>query len=312
MKKFLIIIFLFLSNLPLTYARAEDQIRELVFRDGESSEILSSSYLPDRKNPRMYSPTNLFDGDITTVWALQNGGIGERVWFPIEENTKSITLVNGCAKTKELFKANNRVKKAVVSLWLVFFLEGDVTEIAIVKRAIALSSQYAIMLKDSIEAQNIVLPYNWKEINKEIADAKNNFKSRPVFKERKVLSEELYLNFEIADIYKGNKYNDTCISEIALPEMPVSEKKIIGNWKAVKGADREEISFSIEQEEKKFVSFLHQRPFETGSWEIKNAKLYIYYNDGTNIKKEEYSTSLKRRNLTLSKTGGIIEVYERK
>ena len=284
---------------------------ELIFRDNESSEIFASSYLPDKKNPRMYAPTNLFDGDVATVWAVENGGIGESLWFPIEDKTKSITLVNGCAKSKELFRANNRVKKAMVSVWFVIFLEGDVTEIAAVKRATALTQSHIIDLKDSIDPQEITLPFKWEEIQKKITEAKNNFLSRPAFKERKILSEELYIYFEIADIYNGSKYNDTCISEIILPDAPVSEKKITGNWKAIKGADREEISFSFEEGEKKFVSYIHQRPFETGSWEIKNGKLYIYYDGNGDNKKDEYFTSLNRRTLTLTKTGGIIEVYER-
>lgn len=287
---------------------------ELVFRDNEGTEFLASSYLPDKKNPRMYAPENLFDGDISTVWAVGNGGIGEKIWFPIHENISNISFVNGCAKNKMLFGANNRIKKALVSVWLVFFLEGDVSEIASIKRAITLSSQYAIMLKDSIEAQNVMLPYNWKEIHKEIADAKNNFKSRPAFKERKILSEELYMNFEIAEIYKGSKYNDTCLSEIVFSDVQISEKSILGNWKALKGSDSEEISFLLENGIRRFTSYLHERPFEMGSWELKNNKLYIYVNnERSDTKKIEYSATLNKRKLTLKKAdGSSVELYERK
>ncbi|MGI6086150.1 MAG: NADase-type glycan-binding domain-containing protein [Acetivibrionales bacterium] len=160
------------------------------------------------------SAENVIDGDIHTAWVeyeernnteqeekYDGKGIGE--WIKIYKKTKAkleyrkgergyytdvdigytdsmllsgIKIINGYAKSREIYLANNRVKKAEVIL-------SDGTS-------------YVFDLEDNN------LGFQTLDFGKEI--------------------ETRQVVIKILDIYEGNKYNDTCISEVELIE---AEKK---------------------------------------------------------------------------------------
>lgn len=82
----------------------------------------SSSLLPEDRN----SPLNAFDGDNSTAWAEGGSayGEGEWIWFNLSQENKvgeknpfyleEIGIVNGNAKSQDLFQKNCRVKDMTI------------------------------------------------------------------------------------------------------------------------------------------------------------------------------------------------------
>jgi hypothetical protein len=65
-----------------------------------------------------YFATNLLDGDPTTAWVegVAGSGVGETLTFrfPRRVNLDRVQLVNGYAKSEDLFLSNGRIKQMVV------------------------------------------------------------------------------------------------------------------------------------------------------------------------------------------------------
>ncbi len=134
----------------------------------------SSNLCGDGKNE--YIPKKARDLKYDTAWCegVKGSGLGEWIKFDFAEsdlfgstiNIYRILIINGLAASKELYFANNRVKKLEVE-----FSEGE-------KRIIE--------LKDGIlDYQSFVFHIKAK-----------------------------WVKLTILEVYKGKKYDDTCISEI--------------------------------------------------------------------------------------------------
>ena len=155
-----------------------------------------------------YVPENVLDGDISTVWVeneegynedekndsydedpYPGEGLGEWITiYSVEEvdlnsvstirqfyylkpmKLSGIRLINGYAKSKEIYAANNRVKKAEVILH-----DG---------------TSFVFDLKDN------TMGFQTLDFCREVTTKS--------------------ITIKILDVYKGNKFNDTCISEIEL------------------------------------------------------------------------------------------------
>jgi hypothetical protein len=138
-------------------------------------DISASSYLcGDGKNE--YIPKKAFDSKYDTAWCegVKGSGLSEWIKFDFAEsdsfgstiNVYRILIINGLAASKELYFANNRVKKLEVE-----FSEGE-------KRVIE--------LRDGVlDYQSFVFHIKAK-----------------------------WAKLTILEVYKGTKYDDTCISEI--------------------------------------------------------------------------------------------------
>lgn len=132
----------------------------------------SSSLLRDHKID--HTPNLVIDNKVNTAWVegAKGNGVGE--WIQLSSDKvatlSGIEIVAGYAKSSNLFKQNNRIKKIEIS-----FSNGT----SVVKT-----------LKDNI-----------------MGFQKINF-STPVTSK--------IVKIKILDVYKGSKYNDTCISEIKL------------------------------------------------------------------------------------------------
>ncbi len=145
---------------------------------GASSELLPKS---------LFAPANIKDNDLTTAWieGVKGDGIGETIRFFTNKSHNlgvtllidSIGIVNGYTKSPTTFRNNSRVKK----LFVRFEVDNDYDpeyKKPLVK---------PIMLLDTPEMQII------------------RFKT-PV--------KATDIEFKIAEIYKGEKYEDTAISEV--------------------------------------------------------------------------------------------------
>ncbi|HOL22980.1 MAG TPA: hypothetical protein PLQ41_09045 [bacterium] len=135
----------------------------------------ASSYLPEYKNIK-YESFYARDGKFEKAWCegVKGDGKGEWIQFNFTEwesygritNVYRILIVNGLAASKELYYANNRVKKLQLE-----FSEGQ-------KRIIE--------LKDGVMNYQIFV----------------------------VHTKAKWVRMRILEVYKGKKYDDTCISEV--------------------------------------------------------------------------------------------------
>jgi hypothetical protein len=169
------------------------------FTDAMGKLFYSSSELnkPAGNEFGEYGEQNLFDHDKNTCWAegVEGPGVGEYVYLNMPPDPAGISIINGYAKTDKTFKNNNRVKQVKISLYKLFPpKEGEVSELYTPIKVKKLSFYLIRPLKDSYAPQKIYFPKKWRAlINKK---------------------GETALKTEIFSVYKGDKYDDTCLSEI--------------------------------------------------------------------------------------------------
>lgn len=160
-----------------------------------------------------YNPKNLFDNAVNTAWAegAAGSGINEHIIFSIKEGLEKISITNGYAKNINLFKANNRVKKLKAEVAVGINKPGFATEVFTMFDAAYMDEKLEMILKDTIAPQEVKININWEKIKA--------FKEKIIqnygFKDKEKLNIIYILKLTIKDIYKGEKYNDTCITEIS-------------------------------------------------------------------------------------------------
>ncbi|WP_139957811.1 NADase-type glycan-binding domain-containing protein [Flavicella sediminum] len=147
--------------------------------------VRSSSYLKNQ-NKNSYEINNIKDFSYQTAWVegVKGYGIGEFIEFifvPKHPRVTVIKIANGYIKSKEIWKNNSRVKK--LKMYFNDVLYG------------------IINLKDVYSLQSI-------ELEKPIG-----YSERKDYKKLQTLSK-WKIKFEILEIYKGDKYDDTAITEI--------------------------------------------------------------------------------------------------
>lgn len=80
-----------------------------------SSELVEAHF----KGKYLYPPAHVLDGDFATTWAeaVKGPGLGESLSFQFAEpiSFDEIQIVNGLARTKQLYEANGRVHKLIVT-----------------------------------------------------------------------------------------------------------------------------------------------------------------------------------------------------
>jgi len=157
----------------------ENEVNYFNFR---TFQVEASSYLDNKK---AYQPENVADGDRTTAWVegVAGDGIGESLTIILDEPRKvtEIGIVPGYTKSEKLWYANNRVAKVEI------IVNGSFT---ITK---AFIDKYNSLPPTSKEAYQLVSLEGFDEIVKSI-------------------------RITLTKVYKGTKYEDTCISEILLRE----------------------------------------------------------------------------------------------
>lgn len=138
----------------------------------------TSRLAPQGKNN--YEEKNLYDYNHLTPWVegVKGYGIGEKATFTLEDVTagfRGISIVNGYSKSKVAWKNNSRVKKLKVSY------DGR--------------PMFILNLKDQMGEQH----FDFDNVLNEDDDE---------------LVRTFTVTIEILDVYKGDKYDDTAISEV--------------------------------------------------------------------------------------------------
>lgn len=212
MKKVLLIVSIFgFSN---GFLSSEDLVDDYssIFIKIYASEELASSFLKDNKyDTNRYSPGKAFDQKDNTAWVVstKNGGIGEYIYIGINidyglhyPKKSKLKIKNGLFSNKSLYYANNRIKKAKFEIYECDVLLGQ-DEIKLRNKPV-LNMTMKLDFKDEMVEQQFDIVIN---------------KPKPQVKSE---SHQYYYfgKLIITDIYKGSKYNDTCMSEIDTDIIP--------------------------------------------------------------------------------------------
>lgn len=173
--------------------------------DDYKDSIVSSSFLKEKNKPAdYYAPWKANDTNNKTAWAegKKGDGVGEKLYLmPVGKfKTKKInfSITNGYAETEKLYLANNRVKKAKLTIYEARFdICGGYYSAR--RSDLLINTSKIIELKDTMEPQKIII---------EVDDKKTQTDDKEMSKLVLFMAE-----LEILEVYKGTKYDDTCISE---------------------------------------------------------------------------------------------------
>ncbi|MBN2571261.1 MAG: hypothetical protein JXA68_03975 [Ignavibacteriales bacterium] len=179
---------------------------------------ISSSEL-DNDDPYAFGPYgvhNLFDNDLTKCWAegVSGSGIGEYFIFGIEEGVTKLRIANGYHKSKSLYENNNRVKKFKATIYVGIENYFKMTELYCFYNSVKYDQEFTISLPDEMKTHEVMFPVDWEELiafrEAVIEDYMGDY-SDPTKGE---ITVWFLLKLEIADIYKGKKHDDTCVSDV--------------------------------------------------------------------------------------------------
>jgi len=187
-----------------------------------------------------YTPEQLFDGDPGTCWveAAPGGGTGEWVLFAVNQPVEGLRLTNGFARSPTLFQSNNRLKRVKLSFVVGFTAPGLVTELDYYLYFLTDLKEVEVQLQDTPEPQSVEFSITYEEHSQLVWEALDRFSdSYPFFmreiekdlglepnmsKEQLTKEQDLIfeafgmscLRLEILEVYAGERFDDTCLSEI--------------------------------------------------------------------------------------------------
>ncbi len=175
-----------------------------------------------------YGAHNLFDSDPGTAWVegVEGHGTGEYIIVQAGKQLPvRIIIHNGYQKTERLYRMNSRPRQLKLSLHAGFYLKDDVTEIATRYRIKLIEGPVYIDMEDRMGVQDIEIPFygNWSTVWKDSLTAGFYSEYEEEIEQRKKMCPacdltphfSFFVRLEIADIYEGSDWDDTCISELA-------------------------------------------------------------------------------------------------
>lgn len=188
--------------------------------DNIKDSVVSTSFLKEKGKPGdFYAPWKVNDNDKNTAWVegVKGDGIGEKIFIKIigrmydkfKPLDITFNIINGYAQNDKFF-FNNRIKKARV---LIREGEFDICGGYYSKRQnnLIINNEKIIEMDDTIEPQIFHL-----KINEIKSQKKDNIYRSYIF----------MAELEILEVYKGTKYDDTCISEFNVKDIIEEGKKI--------------------------------------------------------------------------------------
>jgi hypothetical protein len=209
----------------------------------EQSVWASSTYCEEIRGKQVcYPPELLFDGDNGTCWveAAPGHGIGEWVLFLVNRPVQGLRLVNGFARSPSLYDNNSRIKTLRLSLLVGFTAPGLVTELDYYLYFLKDLKQAELELEDTMARQRVQFAVSYEEHEELVWQALEQFaEAHPFFmreigkdlglganisKEQLKANQDLIfevfgmscLRLEILQVYPGDRYDDTCLSEISV------------------------------------------------------------------------------------------------
>ena len=211
-KKLLVYILLFKTVFLYANSFTAKSVNDSFFdiynwKTGRSSVLIEYGYEPNE-----YEYKKIWDDDLSTAWVegAEEDGLEEWVVVAIDGDYQylsyehgilnkklNITLKinNGFCKSEATFKNNNRVKKAEITIYevpLAAYEDSRGTQ-ALDEPSVMYETE--IELKDSMEEQDFSFEVS----------PKGTFEHGSLY---------LYCQLTILEVYPGEKYHDTCISEM--------------------------------------------------------------------------------------------------
>ncbi len=206
--------------LLLVSATAKEKWLTFSLRDCCQQLYSSSSELnapEDQTKPGKYGAQNLFDGSPETCWAegKTGSGIGQNILVALQEIPDKIKVVNGYGKSPALFQKNNRINEMALVCYGAFTIEGHATELATDFEALQLPIEKTVKLADSLEKQEIIFPFHREELQNFLNKAEFEFFQRHKSLVSEKVQRFLVVSCKIKSVYRGSKWNDTCLSELS-------------------------------------------------------------------------------------------------
>lgn len=191
---------------------------EQYWPEGRSSALIEKNY--DRLH---YEQVKICDDDLSTAWVegVSGNGIGEWVVIIVdgdyqnlsykksictEQIKYSLKINNGYCKNNVTYTNNNRLKKAKITIYEVPLCYNQTETIAIEE------------------------PFKTYETEIELCDSNDTQKFDFIIKPKAKFSEGflvLFTQLTILEVYPGEKYHDTCISEMHATAEVVKEQAVV-------------------------------------------------------------------------------------
>lgn len=189
-----------------------------------ASSVLESG---DTLSASRYGAEKALDGDPATSWVegAPGPGFGESYILALRSFPEAMGFYNGYAKNRELFLKNFRVKELSVRVYAAVNVDGFASERAVFYDALPLTESGTMLLSDSMEAQQVVLPFDRAEIMRGMEGFRNSREiaggNFPQSREMGLaggggppLNFRYIIRMEIAAVYRGTTWDDTCIAEL--------------------------------------------------------------------------------------------------
>jgi len=223
--------------------KTEEQWEEIARKLDDS--VWASSEFEETIGQRRvrYPAAHLFDKSTETCWAEADAGdgVGQSVTFITNRPVARIGLVNGFARSADLYNRNGRLKRLGVYLFAAFTAPGLVSEtdyylyFGRMKKA-----NGSVKVQDTADMQYFDFPFTSEEqesflqvslerfldehpefsekieedLGYEKADELYGRRLAAFFRDVKEAYSILCVRLEIEDVYKGSKYSETCITEL--------------------------------------------------------------------------------------------------
>ena len=206
------------EDISFCYSRRDPSY---IWKEGRSSALVENNQPADK-----YEITKINDKDYSTAWVegKNDDGINEWVIIPVQDEldddwnnardkysagkidkfTIEFRVNNGYQESEELYKKNNRVKDAKVSIYAVPYTVG--MNSARLTANPDLVFEKTVTFSDEIIFNPIYINSSSFEFSFELPE---KYKT-----DDKYCIYQFYLKVEIKSVYKGSKYSDTCISEM--------------------------------------------------------------------------------------------------
>ena len=223
MKKRILSTFIFLmtisvyafENQALTRESVNEHWKDIAFWEyGISSRLIEEGY--------NYAWESIRDKDLTTAWVegSYGDGIGEWVIIPIKGNYQyldyednilnkklnvNLRINNGFCKNERTFYNNNRVKKAKITIYEVPLIAYEDYRGTQALEEPYIMYETEILLEDTMNQQDFSFT----------CSPKASFLEGHLY---------LYVQLTILDVYPGEKYQDTCISEMSATAEVIEEE----------------------------------------------------------------------------------------
>lgn len=180
--------------------------------ESTKKKMIARSFLPS-EGKYNYHPENVIDNNNNTCWCVKGKGVDQFIILKIPKGIKGFKIINGVAATESLYQENNRIKNLYWALIAESNYESKEEEIhdSCKMSKPGLKHKYCIVFQ-TVEDDHIFL----KDIKKpqSVFFSKIEGFSWNMYKLKK--TKVVYLVVGIIDIYKGTKYNDTCITGIEI------------------------------------------------------------------------------------------------